>query len=286
MAEVGRRLWRLSVHPHIHREVTCSTFPRITQFDFKYFCEWRNGKKTLSLGHLFQCLTILRGKSFLVLTCGHWFFSLHRTPLWKVCLLLHYSPNIYIYWQDPLSCLLFLRLNSPRTVSLPFKADTPLVISIALHWICFSMSPSLLYQEPHNWTQNSRCVSPKLSKEEESPVTICWQCSSWCSPRHCWVYFCMCTLLAHVQLGKQWSQRARELHPIPWVPTECQDRDCSRLDQASNWSFLHTQTSALLPAVSTFLCSTNHKSPLYTGWGFTVYWLSSCRSARSKSIQT
>lgn len=30
MAEVGRHLWRLSVHPAVHREVTFTTLPRIT----------------------------------------------------------------------------------------------------------------------------------------------------------------------------------------------------------------------------------------------------------------
>lgn len=181
-----------------------------------------------------QCLSTLREKTFFVLICGHWLFSLHRTALRRVCLLLHYSTqwNIYTYWQDPLSCLLFLRLNSPSTVSLPFKADTPTLLSSSLPSIGFvsGCPPSSVYWEPQNWTQNSRCASPKLRRGEESLVTICWQCSSWNTATdavgcisawaHCWLMFSM---------GKRWSQRAGELHPSSRVPAECQDWDCSRL---------------------------------------------------------
>lgn len=113
------------------------------------------------------------------------------------------------------------------------------------------MSLSLLYWEPQNWTQNSTCVSPELSRGEESPVTICWQCSSWQSPGCCWLYFCTGTLLAHIQLGEAVVPKSKGVSPHSQSPSRVSSlSDCSRLDQARSWGVPHTQTPALLLAVS------------------------------------
>lgn len=134
------------------------------------------------------------------------------------------------------------------------------------------MSLSLLYWEPQNWTQNSTCVSPELSRGEESPVTICWQCSSWQSPRCCWLYFCTGTLLAHMQLGEAVVPKSRGVSPHSQSPSRVSSlSDCSRLDQARSWGVLHTQTPALLLAVSDPHILVLHKEQISI-----VYWMRIC----------
>lgn len=56
---------------------------------------------------------------------------------------------------------------------------------VAFYWTRSSMSMSVLNWGAQNGTQRLSCISPGLSRGEESPLSTCWQCSSSCGPGDC-----------------------------------------------------------------------------------------------------
>ena len=186
-AEVGRHLWRSST------PTTCSEQGQQEQYaqghvqlGFEYL---QHGDSTNSRSNLFQCLTTLTSKKFvLTFKWNFLYFNLCFSPL---VLLLHITKSLtlssllapirhlYTLVRSCLS-LLFSRLNSPSSLSLSWYiwCSELLIIIEALGWTCSSMSVPHLSQEDQDWTQHSRSVSPVLSRGEESPPLICWQCFS------------------------------------------------------------------------------------------------------------
>lgn len=57
-----------------------------------------------------------------------------------------------------------------------------LIILVALHWTCSSISVSLFYWGAQEWTQHSRCVP----RGEGSLSLACWWHPSWYSPGCFW----------------------------------------------------------------------------------------------------
>lgn len=140
-----------------------------------------------SLGCLFQCLTIfiVKKKNLSLVFIWNLHFNLCPCAFWpitKKSLILSFplaSPHsaIYTHWSSlPWA---FSLLNNPKSLSLSnIRCFSPFIISMAFHYPCSGVSMSLLYCGAQILTQQSRWVSPELSREEGSHPSTCQPCSS------------------------------------------------------------------------------------------------------------
>jgi len=117
----------------------------------------REGAPTTSLGNLFQCVTTLWVKNFLLgsnlnLPC----LSLKPFPLVPSLstLVNSYSPSClyatFKYWKATMRCplsLLFSKLNKPSSLNLSSyeTCSSPLIILVALFWTRSKSFTSFLY---------------------------------------------------------------------------------------------------------------------------------------------
>lgn len=111
--------------------------------------------------------------------------SCHWTPLRRACLHLLFTllQSIYINGTIPWS-LLFCKVNNPSSQTFLIREVTS-PSAMALHWTPFCKFMSFLPGGVQNWAQNSRCVSPELSKEGRTPL-IWWEGSFFYRPKgHC-----------------------------------------------------------------------------------------------------
>lgn len=80
------------------------------------------------------------------------------------------------------------RLNSPSPLSLSsfIRCSRPLTIITALHWAHLSMSMCFLYWGAQDWTQQSSCVSPLLSRGIRSLDLLLVMLSDAIKDAHLW----------------------------------------------------------------------------------------------------
>jgi len=84
--------------------------------------------------------------------------------------------QVFVHTDEITPSLLFSRLSSPSIPSLSSydRCSSPFIILVAFRWSHPSRSMSHLYWGAQCWTQQSRSVSPGLSRGEGSPPSTCW----------------------------------------------------------------------------------------------------------------
>lgn len=154
-------------------------------------CSWllnisKDGDSMPSLVNLFHTQSKNRTKHFLFMFKQNFLhFTLCPLPLVLSWVLQRTAWLCLLYAH--IRCLLILvrsswassRLKSPSPLSLSsfVRCFRPLITITALHWTHLSMSMSSLYGGAQDWTQQSSCVSPLLSRGEGSAPLTCWWCS-------------------------------------------------------------------------------------------------------------